>query len=139
MTERTINICGKEVRLRYCAATETGYEQISGQSADIFIPNFEKDEDGNIINITPRAKTDDYLKLAIAAIIAAYARNNEEAPVTADDIIYEAKPTEVTQLLTTVMELRNAWYEVPTIVKPEEQPAEDTDEDDKPAGEEKNA
>ena len=139
MTERTINICGHEVRLRYCAATETGYEQISGQSADIFIPNFEKDEDGSIINVTPRAKTDDYLKLAIAAIIAAYARTNEEAPVTADDIIYEAKPTEVTRLLTTVMELRNAWYEVPAIVKPEEQPAEDTDEEDKPADEEKNA
>ena len=31
-TEKTITICGKEVKLLYCAATENGYEQLAGQS-----------------------------------------------------------------------------------------------------------
>ena len=134
MTERSINICGHEVRLRYCAATETGYEQISGQSADIFIPNFEKDEDGSIINVTPRAKTDDYLKLAIAAIIAAYARQDQDPPITADDIIYDAEPDEVQQLITSVMELRAKWYNIPTVVaeSPESKQSDDDADDEKP-------
>ena len=30
MNAKTITICGKDVELLYCAATETGYESISG-------------------------------------------------------------------------------------------------------------
>ena len=49
-TEKNIQICGKQVTMRYCAATETGYEKISGKSSAIFVPEIEKDEDGNIID-----------------------------------------------------------------------------------------
>ena len=88
ISEKTINICGREVAMRYCAAAETGYEQIAGQSSDIFVPAIEYDEDGKTVkNIIQRAKADDYIKLAIAAIIAAYARKEQDPPITADDII----------------------------------------------------
>ena len=106
ISEKTIKICGHDVQMRYCAATETGYERISGQSSDIFVPDVEKDEEGNIIQVTQKAKADDYIKLAIAAIIAAYARQDQDPPITADDIIYDAEPDEVQQLITSVMELR---------------------------------
>ena len=120
ISEKTIQICGKDVQMRYCAAAETGYERLSGQSSDIFVPEVERDDEGNITNVKQRAKADDYIKLAIAAIIAAYARQNEESPITADDIMYDATPQEVTTLITTVIELRAKWYEIPSVVKQDE-------------------
>lgn len=119
IAEKTITICGKEVAMRYCAAAETGYETMSGQSSDIFVPDIERDKDGNITDIKQKAKADDYIKLAFAAIIAAYARKGEDSPITAEDILYDASPTEVTNLITTVITLRNQWYEVSKVVEPE--------------------
>ena len=136
ISEKTINICGREVAMRYCAAAETGYEQLSGQSSDIFVPTIEYDEDGKTVkNIIQRAKADDYIKLAMAAIVAAYARRNEETPITVDDILYDATPQEVTELIKTVIDLRAKWYEIAQVVKDEaqrESDAEDTNEDEKP-------
>ena len=101
--EKTITICGKEVKMRYCAAAETGYEQMSGKSiGDI---DFMKQED--------------LIRLSVAAIIAAYLRDEEKAPVTDEDIILDAKPKELIEMFTTILELRAAWYEVPAVVKPE--------------------
>lgn len=132
ISEKTIQICGKDVQMRYCAAAETGYERLSGQSSDIFVPEVERDDEGNITNVKQRAKADDYIKLSIAAIIAAYARQNEESPITADDIMYDATPQEVTTLITTVIELRAKWYEIPSVVKQDEPADEEDENDDKP-------
>lgn len=133
MNAKTITICGKDVELLYCAATETGYESISGQSCEIFIPEISKDKKGKE-QIRMRATTRDYIQLAVAAVIAAYTRKGEDAPVTADDILYNATSQEVTKLITTVIELRNAWYQVPSVIKPED----DTQKDQKEEGEQKN-
>lgn len=124
IAEKTITICGKDVRMRYCAATETGYESLSGQRIEVFTAKpTEWDTDGNPTAFDPpTATTQDYLTLAIAAIVAAYARNNEEPPVKSEDIMYDAEPTEVTNLLTTVIMLRAEWYKVPDVVKPDMKP-----------------
>ena len=48
MTSKKITICGKEVELFYCAATENGYERFSdGKTIGVFIPTFKMDEEGN--------------------------------------------------------------------------------------------
>lgn len=133
MNAKTITICGKDVEMLYCAATETGYESISGQSCEIFIPEISKDKKGKE-QIRMRATTRDYIQLAVAAVIAAYTRKGEDAPVTADDILYNATSQEVTKLITTVIELRNAWYQVPSVIKPED----DTQKDQKEEGTQKN-
>ena len=124
IAEKTITIFGKDVRMRYCAATETGYESLSGQRIEVFTAKpTEWDTDGNPTAFDPpTATTQDYLTLAIAAIVAAYARNNEEPPVKSEDIMYDAEPTEVTNLLTTVIMLRAEWYKVPDVVKPDMKP-----------------
>lgn len=123
--ERTINICGQEVRMRYCAATETGFEALSGKKIEIFTPTvLEYDEHGKPVKIEPpKASSDDYIKLAMSAIVSAYARNNEEPPITADAIIYDANPQEVVLLLTTVIQMRAEWYQLPATI-----PATETDE-----------
>ncbi len=133
MNSKTITICGKEVEMLYCAATETGYESISGQSCEIFIPEISKDKKGKE-QIRMRATTRDYIQLAVAAVIAAYTHKGEDAPVTADDILYNATSQEVTKLITSVIELRNAWYQVPSVIKPED----DAHKDQKEEGEQKN-
>ena len=124
IAEKTITICGHDVKMRYCAATETGFESLSKQKIDVFTSTpTEWDTDGNPTKFDPPvATTQDYLTLAVAAIVAAYARNNEEPPVTSEDILYDATPQEVSNLLTTVVMLRVEWYKVPDVVKPDMKP-----------------
>ena len=130
--EKTITIHGKDVRMRYCAATETGFTSISGKDASVFsarqLYNDKGDKDGIA---PPEATTEDYLTLALAAIVAAYARTGDTAPITSDDILYDFTPAEVQLLIATVVELRLEWYRVPEGIK--------HDSTDKKKGGEKNA
>ncbi len=117
----------------YCAATETGYEEISGKSISVFSPEFGKDEEGNTIITKAKATIGDVVSLAFAGIVAAYTRDKKDVPVTADYILYEATPAERNDLLTAIIELRNKWYEVPSVIKPEiEEGKEDTSPNDQP-------
>lgn len=120
--EKTIHICGKDVDMLYCAAAETGYERLTGQSSIVFAPTvveFDEKSGKPTKFDPPQAMAEDYIKLAISAIIAAYAKKQMDAPVTEDDIMYDATPKDVELLITTVIELRNLWYEIPSVVKPE--------------------
>jgi hypothetical protein len=118
MTSKKITICGKEVELFYCAATENGYERISdGKTIGVFIPTFKMDEEGNqVIDQLPAATNEDYIMLAMAGIVAADTYHKREAVINSDDILYNATPTERRLLIDTILELRNEWYEVPKII-----------------------
>lgn len=133
ISEKTINICGKEVLMRYCAAAETGYESLSGKSSTVFSPIVvERDAKGKPTKVEPPvATTDDYLKLAISAIIAAYARRDKDAPITASEIMYDATPTEVIYLIEAVINLRHDWYAVPEVVPVNETEEQPKSEDEK--------
>ena len=129
MTEKTITICGKDVKIRYCAATETGFEQMSGRGIEVFSPTFGKDKEGNtIIKEKPEAVMDDYLKLGASAIVAAYLKDGKEPPISADEILFEASPQDISTLITEVVNLRNEWYVIPNVVKPEMEEKEGEDE-----------
>jgi len=118
-----INLCGKKVKIMYCAATETGYETVAGKSSQVFLPTvLERDENGNVTKSEPPAAVlDDYIKLALAGIIAAYASEDKESPVTGKDILYKATSEEITNLVSTIVRLRVAWYNVPDVVAPDKQ------------------
>ena len=115
MTEKTITICGQQVKMRYCAATEIGYEKLSDKSSAIFVPEVIKDENGTITDVKQNATLSDFVQLAIAGIIAAYDSENDDAPVTAKQILNEAAGNEVSNMVTTIVELRNDWYSVPNV------------------------
>lgn len=117
--EKTINICGMDVRMRYCAAAETGYETLSGKSAAVFAPIEVKDEEGNSTGWEVKAMFDDYIRLAVAAVIAAYSSSDAKPPISVDDVLFEATPQDVSALVEAVIELRKEWYQVPAVVKPE--------------------
>lgn len=121
IAEKTINILGKQVDIRYCIAAETGYEVLSGQSIEVFNPTVTKrDADGKPTKFdAPKANTADYIKLACAAIVAAYERKGQEAPIKAEEILYDATPEEITALVTAILELRLQWYNIPGVIKSE--------------------
>ena len=108
-----------DVRMRYCAAAETGYETLSGKSAAVFAPIAVKDEEGNPIGWEVKAVFDDYIRLAVAAVIAAYSVSDAKPPISVDDVLFEATPQDVSALVEAVIELRNEWYQVPAVVQPE--------------------
>lgn len=117
--EKSITICGKEVKLLYCAATENGYEELSdGKSISVFVPTFGKDENGETIITEPaKANIGDFVKLAMAGIIAAYVRDKKEMPVTMNNILYNSTPAERNELITAIITLRNEWYGIPKVLE----------------------
>lgn len=117
--EKAITICGKEVKLLYCAATENGYEELSdGKSISVFVPTYGKDENGETIITEPaKANISDFVKLAMAGIIAAYARDKKEMPVTMNEILYNSTPTERNELIIAIVTLRNEWYGIPKVLE----------------------
>ena len=114
--EKSITICGKEVKMRYCAATETGFEQLASKS----------------IGDIDFSSQDDLLRLAVASIIAAYQREGEEPPIESKEILYDAKPAEIVELFKAVLEIRASWYDVPLVLKEEieKEKADNKDEDE---------
>ena len=130
----TITLCGKKVKIMYCAATETGYEIMAEKSSQVFLPTIiERDENGKVTKAEPPAATlDDYIKLALAGIVAAYDSEDKKPPVTSKDILYKATSEEITNLVGTIGKLRAAWYNVPDVVAPDkQQPATDKGEQPK--------
>ena len=115
--EKSIFICGKEVKMRYCAATENGFELMSGKK--IYEIDFQSQED--------------LMRLALAAIIAAYEHDGQDAPIEAKDILYDAMPAEIVELFKATLELRASWYEVPLVLKEQiEKDQADQKDDDTP-------
>ena len=101
--ERTITITHKnadgkleptEVRMLYCAASETGFQDLTGKNISVFMPKFEFENGEAVMKEPPAAEDIDYIKLALSCIMAAYLRDNEEVPVTSEDILYNASRDE---------------------------------------------
>lgn len=116
--EKIITLNGQEVKMIYCTATENGYERLSGNSISVFYPTYGKDEKGNDIITEPaQAKVEDFITLAIAAIGAAYARDEKTPPIDGKYVLFEATQQERTDLLITITELRSEWYNVPKVVE----------------------
>lgn len=115
-----------EVKLLYCAASETGFQTLSGVTMEVFNPELEKNEEGKwIIKALPKATDMNYIQLAMACIIAAYECDGEEPPIKSDDLLYHASREEVQNLVTTVLQMRNEWMAVPSTIKPEMEEKED--------------
>lgn len=100
MNQKEITICGHQVKLMYCAASEQGFEDLSGKS----------------INDIDFTKSKDVMNLSVACIIAAYTEVKQEPPIKSEDILYHTTSKELADLYMTVINLRSEWYGVPNIV-----------------------
>ena len=100
MITKEITICSKQVKLMYCAAAENGFENFSGKSI------FDFDH----------TKNADRLHLAMACIVAAYSADDQEPPVSSEDILYKATQKELLGLYIAAIALRNEWYGVSKVL-----------------------
>lgn len=108
MKTKTITLCGKKVKMIYCAAAENGYEQMTGESIYKF-------------NVQSQRS---WTMLALAAIVAAYAKEDKEPPIDSGKIIYDATPAELSEMISAVIELRAEWYKVPEVAQKQTNKAE---------------
>lgn len=128
MAERTLKIGNQDVRMMYCTASETGYENMTGKSVEVFMVRTMYDDDGKQIGFEPPLATlSDYITLAMASIVAAYAAKDQEPPINSNYVLFEATAEEAKLLVDTVAELRAEWYHIPDVVKTDKQ-----DKDEKP-------
>lgn len=126
MAERTIKIGNQDVRMMYCTASETGYENMTGKSVEVFLIRPNYDEDGKQVGFEPPLATlSDYITLAMASIVAAYAAKDQEPPINSNYVLFEATAEEAKLLVDTVAELRAEWYQVPDVVKTDKQDKEE--------------
>lgn len=116
MTTKEITLCGQQIKVIYCAASENGFEDLSGKKTVDFDHTSNKD----------------MLNLAIACIIAAYAMDEQNAPIESKDLLYKATSDEIINLYRTVLELKAAWYKIPLPVADQlKQEAEGMTEEEK--------
>ena len=123
MNKKEITLCGKQVKLAYCAAAENGFEELAKKS----------------IQDMDFTRNSDMMALAMACIVASYAESKEDAPITSEELLYQASSRELTDLYLTVISLRASWYEVPKPVADQIQKEADRMTEKEQAEAEKNA
>ena len=80
------------------------------------------DDDGNMPTTDPKK-----VLYAILSAALTYAQNmGQECPLKDTDLMYLAKPGELIEAFTAVIQIRNEWYHVPE-GEPKDKPAEGDD------------
>lgn len=121
MITKEITICGKQVTLAYCYATEISYKILSDED----IINFGQEVIENIQHeLMPDIRKTIFLILA--SIQSYYESKGEQCPITDKELMYECTPQEIGQALGVIIGLRSQFYHVPT-----------DEPEDKPTGEKK--
>ena len=109
MITKEITICGKQVTLAYCYATEISYKILSDEDVIDFGQEIvEKIQHEQMPDIR---KT---IYLILAAMNAYYESKDEKAPVSGKELMYECTPQEIGQALSVIIGLRSQFYHVPT-------------------------
>ena len=108
MLQKEITLCGRQVTLAYCYATEIAYKDLSEEN----IADYIKEAVACI-----QQETDPDVKHTIYAILACmlayYQSRGEEAPLTDTDLMNDAKPAELGTAIFTIIGLRMDFYHVP--------------------------
>ena len=118
MKQKEITICGQQVTLAYCYATEISYKILSDED----IIDFGQE----VIEKIQHEQMPDIRKtifLILASMNAYYESKDETAPITDKELMYECSPQEIGQALGVIIGLRSQFYHVPTD-EPQDKPAE---------------
>ena len=112
MKTKEITICGKQVTLAYCYATEIIYKDITGEDLIDYVKNA-------IESISKEKDPDAKLTLsAILSLAMAYdqwkVEDGKEAQqqLTLKELMNEAQPAEIGMAMLAVIDLRGQFYHV---------------------------
>ena len=122
MITKEITICGKQITLAYCYATEISYkilsdEDIIGFSQEI-VENIQHEQMPDI------KKT---IFLILASMQSYCESKGEQCPITDKELMYECTPQEIGKALGTIIALRSEFYHVPS-EEPKDKPADGKEE-----------
>ena len=109
MITKEITICGKQVTLAYCYATEISYKILSNED----IIGFSQE----IVDKIQHDQMPDIKKtifLILASMQSYYESKGEQCPITDKELMYECPPLEIGKALGTVIALRSEFYHVPS-------------------------
>ena len=122
MTTKEIKLCGKQVTLAYCYATEISYKILSDED----IIDFGQE----VVEKIQHEQMPDIRKtifLILASMQSYYESKGKECPITDKELMYECTPQEIGVALGTIIGLRSQFYHVPSD-EPEDKPAEGKEE-----------
>ena len=117
MITKEITLCGKQVMLAYCYATEIAFKNMCNE--DMFdyvqhaVESIKQERD-------PDAEKTIY---AILACMMAYYEDADKAPVKDSEIMKDATPVEIGTAMLAILNMRSEFYHVPKD-EPEDKPKE---------------
>jgi hypothetical protein len=109
MITKEITICGKQVTLAYCYATEISYKILSDED----IIDFGQE----VVEKIQHEQMPDIRKtifLIIASMQSYYESKGEQCPVTDKELMYECTPQDIGMALGVIIGLRTNFYHVPS-------------------------
>lgn len=116
MSKKEITLCGKQVTLAYCYATEIAFKDLSDQDiTDFMIEAVPQIQDQKM----PSAKK--VTHLIVASMMSYYESKDEKMPIEVKDIMYQATAKEIGNALGVIIGLRAEFYRIPT-GEPEDKP-----------------
>ena len=118
MITKEITLCGKQVTLAYCYATEISYKLLSDEDINAFMQEVNKCLTAEPQRMPDIRKT---IFLILAATSAYYESKGEELPIDDKTLMYDCKPEELGTALGVVLGLRGQFYAVPS-GEPEDKP-----------------
>jgi len=110
MIHEEITLAGKPVTLGYCYATEIAYKDLSGEDIAAIIQ-----ETIACVNAKPARMPDAKrsIYLVLAAVMAYYQSQDEDAPIKDTDLMNDTTPTELGKALGTIINLWAKFYNIP--------------------------
>ena len=116
MSKKEITLCGKQVTLAYCYATEIAFKDLSDQDiTDFMIEAIPQIQDQKM----PSAKK--VTHLIVASMMSYYESKDEKMPIEVKDIMYQATAKEIGNALGVIIGLRAEFYHIPS-GEPEDKP-----------------
>ena len=109
MITKEITICGKQVTLAYCYATEISYKILSDEDIIDFGQEIvEKIQHEQMPDIRRT------IYLIIASLQSYYESKGETCPITDKELMYECTPQEIGMALGIIIGLRTNFYHIPS-------------------------
>jgi len=107
MVTKKVTLCGVEVTLAYCYATEIAFRKYTGVNVDKLDPE----------------NPEHSIYLIISAMLPFYEQQGQQPPISDSDLMYKSKPTDYFTAFKAILEARNEWYKLPE-GEPEDKPTE---------------
>lgn len=108
MVQQTIQICGKDVNLAYCYATEISFKVLAEEEIHDFLHEATAKVQAQQMPDIRKA-----IFLIIAAMQAYYESKGETAPITDRELMYDCGAEEIGTALGTCIKLYMEFYHLP--------------------------